>query len=368
MRLVTGTTTQTSIDTYLTDMQRPKVATISQLSSSGFDAIIDVRTPAEYELDHIPGAVNLPVLDNDQRIEIGTLHKKSPFEARRLGAAYISRNIANILESNCNLWTKNYKPLIYCWRGGQRSGSLSIVMAQVGWQVHQLTNGYKAYRHHVLEQIPLLIAQCVIRIVSAPTGSGKTHFLYALQRSGRQVIDLEGLACHRGSVLGNVPGEKQPSQRLFESHLLTVLQGLDFSRPIFVESEGSKIGNICVPDALHKKMQESHCLYMSVALEERVRFLCEDYYFFIEDPESLIDRLSHLGELHSKSKLEEWNRLARAGEFTELVTQLLVQHYDPCYHKSLRRHYPQIDSEDTVHLGVSSLSSSSLDKYAQELI
>ena len=348
-------------------MQRPKAANISELSSSRFDVIIDVRTPAEYELDHIPGAINFPVLDNEQRILIGTLHKTSPFEARRLGAALISRNVATILEVKCNLWPKIFKPLIYCWRGGLRSGSLAIVMAQVGWQVHQLTNGYKAYRHDVLEKMPGLVAKCVIRIVSAPTGSGKTHFLYALQRAGKQVIDLEGLACHRGSVLGKVPGEEQPSQRLFESRLLVVLQNLDFNQPIYVESEGSKIGNVCVPDILHKKMQESKCLYLNVTLEERVRFLCEDYFFFIEDPDLLIKNLSYLSELHSKAKLEEWYKLVRDGEFTELVTQLLVQHYDPCYQKSLRRHYPQIDSDDTVHLTVDSLLAISLDEYAKNL-
>lgn len=348
-------------------MQRPKVANINELSSSAFDIIIDVRTPAEFELDHIPGAVNFPVLDNEQRIHIGTLHKTSPFEARRLGAVLISRNVANILETKCGLWPKMFKPLIYCWRGGLRSGSLAIVMAQVGWQVHQLLNGYKAYRHTVLQTLPLLVAQSMIQIISAPTGSGKTHFLYALQRVGKQVIDLEGLAVHRGSVLGKVPGEDQPSQRMFESNLLVAMQKLDFSKPIYVESEGSKIGSICVPDILHKKMSSSKCIYMNVTVEERVRFLCEDYSQFTEDPELLITTLSYLSDLHSKDKIDEWSQLARAGDFELLVTQLLEQHYDPCYYKSLRRHYPMIDGEDTEYLTVLSLLPSALDEYATAL-
>jgi tRNA 2-selenouridine synthase len=346
----------------LQQMLRPKNATVDQIPTLRFGTIIDVRTPAEFTQDHIPGSINLPVLTDDERIQIGTLHKHAPFEARRLGAALISRNVAKILEDELGSHIKSWKPLIYCWRGGLRSGSLSIVMAQVGWPVHQLLNGYKAYRSMVLQQLPLLIDRCCLRIVSAPTGSGKTHFLYALQRSGQQIIDLEGLACHRGSVLGKVPGEIQPAQRMFESKLLAVLQQLDFTRPIFIESEGVKIGSICVPMALHKKMQESKCIFMNVTVEERVRFLCVDYSFFMEDPELLISNLSYISELHSKKKMEEWNRLARAGEFSVLVTQLLDEHYDPCYHKSLRRHYPQVDSPDTLHLTVPSLLPAALDQ------
>jgi tRNA 2-selenouridine synthase len=184
-------------------MLRPKPVCITQFSDYKFNTVIDVRSPAEFEIDHIPGSINCPVLNNEERIIIGTLHKESPFEARRLGAAIISRNVANILENELSTYQKNWKPLIYCWRGGLRSGSLAIVMAQVGWPVHQLINGYKSYRHEVLRLLPLLSERCKIVIISGPTGSGKTHFLYALQRGGRQVLDLEGLACHRGSVLGN---------------------------------------------------------------------------------------------------------------------------------------------------------------------
>jgi tRNA 2-selenouridine synthase len=349
-------------------MMRPKMAIVSDISSSGFDLIIDVRTPDEYEQDHLPGAVNYPVLDNEQRILIGTLHKHSPFEARRLGAALISRNVSNILEHELSTHQKQWKPLIYCWRGGLRSGSLAIVMAQVGWPVHQLTNGYKAYRQMVIDQLPLLTDKCTFRIVSAPTGSGKTHFLYAIQRAGGQIIDLEGLACHRGSVLGRIPGQKQPSQRLFESNLLEVLQKMDFSRDIFIECEGSKIGNICVPMSLRKRLLSGQCIYMNVAVEERVRFLCQEYSFFILDPELLIQSLSQLSELQSKETLLKWMKLAREREFTDLVTQLVELHYDPSYHKSLRRHYPQVDSEDTVHVTAPSLSEGALDTLAVTLL
>lgn len=349
-------------------MLRPKMAVVADLSTSGFDLIIDVRTPDEYELDHLPGAVNYPVLDNEQRIQIGTLHNHSPFEARRLGAALISSSVSRILTDELSKHQKSWKPLIYCWRGGLRSGSLAMVMAQVGWPVHQLTNGYKAYRQMVIDQSLLLIDKCTFRIVSAPTGSGKTHFLYAIQRAGGQIIDLEGLACHRGSVLGRIPGQKQPSQRLFESKLLEVLQKIDFNRDIFIESEGSKVGNICVPMALRKRLQGAQCIFINVAVEERVRFLCQEYSFFIEDPESLIQNLSYLSELRSKETLQKWIRLVHEGEFTDLVTELIEQHYDPCYQKSLRRHYPQVDNSDTVHLTALSLSEAALDILALTML
>lgn len=349
-------------------MMRPKTATVSAIAELKFDVVIDVRTPSEYQLDHIPGAINYPVLSDEERITVGTLHNSSPFEARKLGAALISRNISLVIEKELATTEKGWRPLVYCWRGGLRSGSMAIILAQVGWPVHQLTNGYKAYRHMVIEQLPLLVEKCKLLIISGPTGSGKTHFLYSLKRAEAQIIDLEGLACHRGSVLGKVPGENQPSQRLFESRLLTALQEIDFDRPVYIESEGIKIGNISVPMALHKKMQESKCIYINVTMQERVRFLCEDYFYFLENPELLISNLSYLSEVHSKKKLEEWNILARNREFEELVTQLLQEHYDPCYHKSLRRHYPQIDSEDTKHIKIESLVTAPLDDFALKFL
>jgi tRNA 2-selenouridine synthase len=344
-------------------------ADIKQLTELDFDTIIDVRSPDEYEIDHIPGAVNYPVLDNEERIVIGTLHNGNVFEARRRGAALISRHITDLLENEFKDKPKSWRPLVYCWRGGLRSGSLAIVIAQVGWQVHQLSGGYKAYRHEVTESLPIICSKIKLKVISAPTGSGKTHFLDALRRGGKQVIDLEGLATHRGSVLGNIPGEKQPSQRMFDSKLLVALQQLDLSRTVYIESESRKIGKIALPDAIYKRMHESEVLFMDVPQSERVSKLCEDYLFYIKDPELLISHLDYLSQHKSKEKLDEWSDLARTDRFPELVTQLLELHYDPLYWKSLRKNYPQIDNREvTQQLIVSSLTPEALDEAVTRIL
>ena len=316
--------------------------TANIIQPPAFDDIIDVRTPLEFAADHIPGARNCPVLGDDERARVGTLYKASPFEARRLGAALISRNTAELLDNEFHLNNKQWRPLVYCWRGGMRSASLALIMAQIGWPVHQLAGGYKSYRHHVLQQLAELPPQLTLKIVCGPTGSGKSRFLAALQRAGHQIIDLEGLASHRGSVLGCLPGEPQPTQRMFDSRLVTAIQQLDPARPVYIEAESRRIGSVSLPDSLYHHMHNSECMMLEVPETERVRFLCEDYEFYLQDPELLIKQLSCLSQLHSRQELDEWFQLARSGQFSELVRQLLRHHYDPLYWRSMGHHYPQL--------------------------
>ena len=223
-----------------------RTANLSQLTD--FDEIIDVRTPAEFADDHIPGAINCPVFSNEERITVGTLYKQvSPFAARKVGAALVAKNIAHHLETRFHDHPKSWKPLIYCWRGGQRSGAMSIILAQVGWAAHKLEGGYKSYRRDVLEKLETLPAQYDYRVVCGATGSGKSRLLAALSEAGAQVLDLEGLAQHRGSILGGLPEQPQPTQKWFETQLVSTLQNFDASRPVFVEAESNKIGRIVCP-------------------------------------------------------------------------------------------------------------------------
>jgi len=306
-----------------------------------FDCIIDVRSPGEFAVDHIPGAINCPVLDDAERAQVGTLYKESPFEARKLGAGLVSANIAHILEGFRDR-PKHWKPLVCCWRGGQRSGALNIVLNQVGWAAHQLQGGYQAYRRHVLLTLAQLPARLDFRVVCGPTGSGKSRLLAALAVQGRQVLDLEALARHRGSVLGCLPDNPQPSQKLFDSHLCQALQGMDASRPIYVESESNKIGFITLPEALCRAMHAAPCLRVDVPMAERVRFLLEDYAFYLQAPERLTRQLAILKPLYGKVQLEAWNAMVNDGDFPALVQDLLVRHYDPAYQRSMHRHYRQL--------------------------
>ena len=307
-----------------------------------FDTLIDVRSPAEFAEDHIPGAINCPVLDDAERIEVGTIYKQvSPFEARKLGSKLISQNIARHL-AQFNDRPKQWKPLIYCWRGGQRSAAMNIIFSQIGWASHQLEGGYKAYRLDALAALASLPQRFSYRVICGPTGSGKSRLLNALARQGHQVIDLEHLAQHRGSVLGSLPGQTQPSQKWFDSLLLQVMRQLEPTRPVYIEAESNKIGSITLPEALCEAMHRAPCLQVEVPLAERVRFLLEDYAFYQQQPELLVEQLSILTPRYGRKQMASWVAMARRGEFSQLAEILLTRHYDPAYFRSTGSHYREL--------------------------
>jgi len=318
-----------------------KTAKLAQLDE--FDEIIDVRTPSEFAEDHLPGAINCPVFSDQERITVGTLYKQvSPFEARKLGAALVAKNIARHLETVFHDKPKSWRPLIYCWRGGQRSGAMSIILGQVGWAAHKLDGGYKSYRRDVLEKLEILPQQFTFRVVCGPTGSGKSRLLTALAEQGRQVLDLEGLAQHRGSVLGRLPDQSQPTQKWFDSQLLQALQALDPALPVYVEAESSKIGLVSLPPALFAAMHASECLLMETPLAVRVAGLMEDYRHYVENHELFIAHLQPLLRFHSSKQLQQWADMIRSGDCSTVVGELLTLHYDPSYLRAATRNYPKL--------------------------
>lgn len=314
-------------------------AALPQLSS--FDTIIDARSPSEFALDHLPGAINCPVLDDAQRVTVGTMYKQvSAFDAKKLGAAMVAQNIGRFIET---LWAdkpREWRPLVYCWRGGNRSGSLVHILAKVGWPVAQLDGGYKAYRNHV-NQALLAAPTADFRVVCGGTGSGKSRLLETLAAEGAQVLDLEQLAAHRGSVLGDLPSHPQPSQKAFESALWQLLSGLDPARPVFVEAESKKIGQLRIPDALMQHMRAASCIRLVLAREQRVQLLMEDYAHFTEQPAVLNTQLDCLVSLYGREKIGRWHAMANGAQMAELVDELLAQHYDPAYAKSVDRNFVQ---------------------------
>lgn len=305
-----------------------------------FDAIIDARSPAEYAHDHLPGALNWPSLDDAERARVGTLHAQhSPFEARKLGAALVARNIAGHIERELGDKPRNWRPLLYCWRGGQRSSALALILGQIGFPVTVLDGGYKAFRSALLADLPAQVARLRFQVVCGPTGSGKTRLLHALTAAGAQVLDLEALACHRASVLGLIPGLPQPSQKRFETLLWQRLRSLDPKRPVFVEAESKKVGNLAVPDALMSAMRASACLRLDLPEPERVALLLEDYPFFVNDPDFFCRRLDTLRSLRGHATIDAWQALVAQDEFETVVRELLRLHYDPGYERSTRRNF-----------------------------
>lgn len=305
-----------------------------------FSTIVDARSPSEYALDHLPRAVNWPTLDDAERALVGTEYKQvSAFVAQKRGAALAARNIAAHLERDVMDKPRDWQPLVYCWRGGKRSGSLALVLSQIGFRVHLLEGGYQQYRRAVLAALDALPGQYQYRVVCGLTGSGKSRLLHALQAQGAQVLDLEALANHRGSVLGLVPGERQPGQKQFESRVWAALRGLDPARPVFIESESKKVGDLRVPLALVECMRIAPCLLLDLALDARVALLIDDYHHFVDDPEAFCARIDALRESRGKAQVEAWQQLARAGQAAPVVRELLLTHYDPNYLKSMQRNF-----------------------------
>ena len=301
---------------------------------------IDVRSPAEFAADHVPMATNHPVLDDAERALIGTLYMASPFAARKRGAALVARNIAAMLETAFAEQGREWRPLVYCWRGGQRSRALTEVFNEIGWRAVQLEGGYRTYRRHVVAELARLPARLRFVVICGLTGSGKSRLLAALARSGAQTLDLEGIARHRGSLLGDVPGDPQPSQKWFESQLFDALGRLDDSRPVFVESESRRIGSVQMPDALLLQMRIGRAITLVTPLEQRVALLKEEYAHFLSAPASLGACLEPLVELHGKAAIARWEAMAAAADWDQLVAELLETHYDPMYARSLARNFP----------------------------
>jgi tRNA 2-selenouridine synthase len=318
----------------------PAAEAMARLAS--FDTIIDARTEDEYALDHVPGAINWPTLDNAERITIGTMYKQvNAFEAKKRGASLSARNIAAHIEREVLDKPKGWKPLVYCWRGGNRSGALATILGAIGFQVTLIEGGYKAWRAALVDSLPALASRLHYRVVCGPTGSGKTRLLQALAAEGAQMLDLEALANHRSSVLGHIPGVEQPSQKHFDSLVWSALRGFDPAQPVYVESESKKVGNVRVPDPLIEAMRQSPCIDLRLADSERVALLLEDYDFFVTDPTFFCQRLQALIELRGKAVVQDWTDRIEQGQTPAVVLDLLTQHYDPMYAQSIARNFKQ---------------------------
>jgi tRNA 2-selenouridine synthase len=343
----------------------PNVVTVAQLAE--FDEVIDARSPSEFAEDHVPGAINCPVLDDGERATIGTLYQQvSPFDAKKRGAALVARNIARHIEEKFISRGRNWRPLVYCWRGGKRSGAMAHILSEIGWHAAQLEGGYRAYRREVLAQLAQLPQKFRYRVVCGATGSAKSRLLQVLAATGAQVLDLEGLASHRGSVLGNLPEQAQPAQKMFDTLVWDALRKLDSDRIVYVEAESRKIGQLQVPDALLTRMRESPCVLVEAPLAERVAFLVDEYGHFLGDPDDLKAKIECLSGLHSKDTLARWMKQVEERRWDELVADLLANHYDPAYRRATLKNFARL--ADARVLRPVKLNSAALGQMAAELI
>ncbi|WIY25315.1 tRNA 2-selenouridine(34) synthase MnmH [Parasedimentitalea psychrophila] len=304
------------------------------LLDHSYDSVIDVRSPGEFAEDHLPGAINLPVLDNEERAQVGTIYvQKSRFLARKLGAAMVFRNTARHVETALAEKDGGWQPLVYCWRGGQRSGSFTWLLQQIGWRAEVIEGGYQTYRRLVKSYLYDTPLAHQLVALDGYTGTAKTDLLKLVQTRGVQVLDLEGLANHRGSLLGGMNGP-QPSQKAFESELAAQLARLDTARPVLVEAESSKIGDRIIPPSLWTAMKAAPRIQVAAPVAARSRYLVRAYDDILSDADKLCRKLEPLRAHRSNAVVDLWFELIAAGDKAALTEALMVQHYDPSYAKS----------------------------------
>jgi tRNA 2-selenouridine synthase len=313
----------------------PPITRATTWLDTSCDMIIDVRSEGEFAEDHIPGAVSMPVLNDRERDEIGTMYKQiGAFEAKRRGATLVARNIAAHIDTHLGDAPRDFRPLVYCWRGGQRSGAMARILSEIGWKVTLLEGGYKTYRKAILDGLDSLPSTLRVIMLRGRTGTAKTRILRAAAEAGAQIIDLEGLASHRGSLLGPEPGQPQPSQRHFESHLFAAMHRLDPARPVFIEAESNKIGDLHVPRALWHRMRDAPALQVVAPLAARVKFLLADYDHIIAEPDRLKPLLSWVVTRIGHERVDDWRSCVDAGDWAGFVRRVLEDHYDPAYDRS----------------------------------
>lgn len=321
---------------------------LDAILNHGFDTVIDVRSPAEFAQDHIPGAINLPALSNEQRAEVGTIYKQiSAFDGRKIGAGMVIRNVADHIDGPLMEKDGAWRPLIYCWRGGQRSGVFSTLLSEIGWRADTVKGGYTSFRRLVKASLYDDPLPHRIVLLDGFTGTAKTEILPRLAARGVQVIDLEGLARHRGSLLGGMPGG-QPSQKAFETGLATALSKLDPAQPVVVEAESSKIGRIAIPASVWAAMLAAPRIVIQAPMMARAAYLATAYREVIEDPEIVTEKLEPLRRLRGHATVDRWIALSAEGALVDLSHALMVDHYDPSYAKSRRIDEREVLTEVSV--------------------
>jgi tRNA 2-selenouridine synthase len=334
---------------------------LNDLNTLDFDEIIDVRSPAEFAEDHIPGAINLPVLDDQERAHVGTIYKQvNPFTARKLGAALVAQNAARHLLGTLADRPGGWRPLVYCWRGGQRSGSFATILAQIGWRVDTIAGGYKAWRNLIVEAVYNRDFPNPVVVLDGNTGSAKTEILNLLPARDVQVLDLEGMANHRGSLFGAMG--TQPSQKAFESALAMAIAKLAPNRPVMIEAESSKVGERRLPSPIWKAMGQAIRIEISAPSAARAAYLARAYVDITSDPIRLAETLNRLRTAQPAALVDHWLVLAGQGGFEALASELMDHHYDPRYAK----HRSRMDAPASV-VAVNSLLPQDLGAIADQV-
>ena len=324
----------------------------------GFDTLIDVRSPSEFAEDHTPGAVNMPVLSDEERARVGTIYKQvSAFEARKVGGALVARNTAAHVEAHMRDRDGGWRPLVQCWRGGMRSGAFATILRAIGWRAETVEGGYKAYRAQVVRVLYERPFPAPVVLLGGLTGTAKTEILLRLPDHGVQTLDLEGLANHRGSLFGWQGS--QPSQKAFETELARRIVRLDTNVPVVVEAESSKVGERSVPVSLWKAMRAAPTVKVTAPLGARAAFTVRAYADVTADPGRLGRLIDKLRPYQPAERIAAWHEMAGQGAHAALAAELMAHHYDPRYAKQAGRGDPPVRT-----IPLDDLSEAALDEAA----
>ena len=340
------------------------VADLSPAVLALYDDVIDVRSPAEFAEDRLPRALNLPVLSNEERAEIGTIYvQEQRFKARRMGAALVARNVAGHLEAALAGKAAKWRPLLYCWRGGMRSRAMATILSEIGWRVGVVEGGYKTWRRRVVETLHGEGEPFPLLLIDGATGTGKSAIVRRLIELGAAAIALEALAAHRVSVFGGLGAEPQPSQKRFESRLYETLSRISRGRSIVVEAESAQIGRCVLPSRFWRSMRGGAHVVVRAELEPRARYTLAAYRDLLADPPRVVAAIERLRPLHAKKTVEAWLALAAAGRYEDLAGDLMREHYDPLYRRAGARRIdpPRAD----IDLGA--LEADDIDRAAQRI-
>ena len=338
---------------------------VTSWNNKAINQIIDVRSPSEFHEDHIPGSTNLPVLNDEERKLVGSIYKNdSPFKAKKLGASLISKNIAMHIKKKFINNPGSWKPLIYCWRGGQRSNAIAIILSEIGWEVFLLKGGYKTYRKEINNSLNSIINNYKYIVLRGKTGTAKTKILEIIISKGGYALNLENLAKHKGSLLGKLPKSSQPSQKYFESLIYFELKKLRKNKPVLVESESSKIGNLYLPSNLLYKIENSPCIDIESNIDARASYLVKDYSKFILKKNSFNELFLYASSKLGKKVVNKWKKNYENKNWKELALQLIVEYYDPLYsHKKNLKKNLSIESHY-----FKTLNQASIEKFCSYLI
>ena len=336
---------------------------LPEILDHGYDTVIDVRSPAEFAIDHVPGAINLPSLTNAERAEVGTIYKQvSPFMARKVGANLVLSNVAKHIAGPLKDFDGSWRPLVYCWRGGQRSGVFAMILREIGWRADTVEGGYQSFRRLVHSNLYEIALPHRLILLDGDTGTAKTALLARLAARGVQTLDLEGMAGHRGSLLGAMPNG-QPAQRSFETALATQFAALDPDKPTVVEAESNKIGQRNLPPSLWARMIKSPRIALNIAMPARVAYISQAYAEILRDPETVRTRLAGLRRVRGHAVVDHWQSLQDAGDYAGLAQALMADHYDPSYAKSRAAE----QRETLATFASDTLDSAGLDQLADQI-